>query len=398
MLSFLVRDEAKVCFKKSSNLKIIYFVTVDWFFLSHFIDRAKFIKAAGFEVLVICKFERCRSLIEAEGIRCIPLDLSRKSINPIQMLRLVFNLKKIYRIERPALVHQVALKPILIGTLAAKFSSGISILNAPVGMGYIFTSNSIKALFLRPFVNFALRLLMNPNGSYVVFENSDDRNFLIQKGFVQPSKSWLIKGAGVNIKDYNLRLQSDHREVVIVLPARLLWDKGIGDFVNAAKIILDKGLNARFVVVGGHDHHNASNIDSRIIDDWNSKGPVEFWGFQKDMKKIFSLFDIVCLPSYREGLPKALLEGMAAGLPCVTTNVPGCREVVKNEDNGYLVPPRNPQALADAIQKLILDADLRRKMGMKGRQRILSEFSSKIICEKTFELYKEILKIHCLQI
>jgi glycosyltransferase involved in cell wall biosynthesis len=394
MLSFLLRDEAKDSFQKTLNLKIIYFVSVDFFFVSHFIERAKFSKAAGFDVLVICKFERCRSLIEAEGIRCIPLDLSRSSINLIQMLRMVFHLIKIYRVERPALIHQVALKPIIIGSLAAKFTSGIRILNAPVGLGYIYTSGSIKAFFLRPFVNFSLRLLMNPNDGHVVFENSDDRNYFINRGFVQSCKSSLIRGAGVNIEDYNFRLQSDNREAVILLPARLLWDKGIDDFVNAAKIILDNGLNARFVVVGGHDHHNPSNIDSRIIDEWNSKGPVEFWGFQNDMKKILSLVDIVCLPSYREGLPKALLESMAAGLPIVTTDVPGCREVVKNEDNGYLVPARNPQALADAIQKLILDTNLRREMGMKGKKRILSEFSSKIICEKTVDLYKEILKIH----
>jgi glycosyltransferase involved in cell wall biosynthesis len=177
----------------------------------------------------------------------------------------------------------------------------------------------------------------------------------------------------------------------VVLVARLLWDKGIGEFVEAARILRLRGAKARFVIVGDPDFDNRACINSMTLEAWKTEGVIELWGFRSDIADVLTEANIACLPSYREGLPKSLLEAMAAGLPCITTDVPGCREAVRDGDNGLLVPAKDASALANAIEHLLLNPDVAQIMGTRGRERLEQEFSSRQVNEKTLTLYRELL-------
>ena len=370
--------------------KLLFFVTVDWFFCSHFMERAKAARRAGYEVIVLTQVDRYRSAIEDAGLRLIPLAIDRRSLSPLEALNTMWQLVRVFRHERPDLLHQVAIKPILLGGLAARVAGIRRVVNAVVGGGYLFTSTSLLMRSIRPVIRLALRFLLNPPGSRVIFENQDDLVTFVQAHQVRAKDAVLIRGAGVNVDLFQHR--SAHNTVpLIVVPARLLWDKGLGEFVEAARLLRNQGIRARFALVGDVDPGNRASIDPIVLHQWRAEGVVELWGFRSDMPQVLAEADIVCLPSYREGLPKALLEAMAAGLPCVTTDVPGCREAVRDGENGLLVPLRDHKTLALALNRLIQDPDLRDQMGQRGKARASTEFASPIICQRTLDVYEELL-------
>ncbi len=374
--------------------KLIFLVTVDWFFCSHFLERAVAAREAGYEVLIITNVDRHGDVIRNAGLRLVHLAISRRSLNPFGALLTLLRIVKIYRKEQPDLIHHVALKPILLGGLAVRAAGCHGrMINAMVGGGYAFTSHHLFARMLRPFLIIGLRFLLNPRGSRVIFENGDDLNTFADAGLVRREDSALIRGAGVDPVRFHPNSNSSgmHRHPIVVLVARLLWDKGVGEFVDAARTLRHSGVNARFVIVGEPDAENRGCIDSVTLQTWRAEGIVELWGFRNDIPQVLTEVTIACLPSYREGLPKSLLEAMAAGLPCVTTDVPGCREAVRDNDNGLLVPAKNSSALADAIEYLLRNPAVARKMGERGRERLEQEFSSRHINERTLALYREML-------
>lgn len=370
--------------------KLIFFVSVDWFFCSHFIERAKAAKEAGYDVVVLTQVGRHRAIIEDAGFRVIPLAVDRRSLSPLKAFNTIRELIRVFRDESPDLLHQVAIKPILLGGFAARVAGVKRVVNALVGGGYVFTSTSPLMRLLRPIIKAALKLLLNPPGSRVIFENNDDLCAFVRARQVRSEAAVLIRGAGVNVELFQ-RKAVQNSVLMVVVPARLLWDKGLGEFVAAARMLRQHHHNVRFVLVGGEDPGNRASIQPYLLEQWRQEGVVELWGFRSDMPEVLAQADIVCLPSYREGLPKALLEAMAAGLPCVTTDVPGCREAVRDGDNGLVVPPRDHVALAQALSRLIQNPNLRSQMGERGRARVCAEFSSSIICEKTLKLYEELL-------
>ncbi len=370
---------------------LLFLITADWFFCSHFFERAKAAEEAGYKVVVVTHVDRHRAAIEDAGLRLINLEIDRRSLNPLAALYTLWQLIRLYRCERPEVLHHIALKPILLGSLAARFSGVKSIVNAVVGGGYAFTSNSRMIRVIRPVLVLALRFLLNPRGSRVIFENDDDLLMFVRKGLVRKEDAVLIQGAGINADLYCARSVESSPRPLIVLPARLLWDKGVGEFVQAAHILRGQGVEARFALVGGPDPGNRASIDNATLEKWKEEGIVEIWGFRNDMPAVLSEADIVCLPSYREGLPKVLLEAMAASLPCVTTDVPGCRTAVHDGVNGLLVPPRDPEALAWALKRLINEPCLRRQMGLRGKERVLVEFASQIICRQTLLVYENLI-------
>jgi len=376
---------------KSNPYKLIFFVTADWFFCSHFIDRAISARKAGYDVAVITQASgQFYSTIEAAGIRVIPLSIDRKSLNPFATMVTLWRLTQILQRERPDILHQVALKPILVGGLAAKLANVRHIVNAVVGGGYVFTSSSALMRVLRPIIRLSLKLLLNPQGSRVVFENSDDMSAFVQEGWLRAEDAVLIRGAGVNETLFHSK-SSNNDLPLIAMPSRLLWDKGIGEFVQAARMLRECNVKARFAIIGRPDPGNRASIDPVVLNRWKEEGIVELWGFRQDMPQVLREADIVCLPSYREGLPKVLLEAMAASLPCVTTDVPGCREAVRDQENGLLVPPRDPAALARALHELIRNPEMREQMGRKGRAKVLTDFASSIICRKNLAVYEALI-------
>lgn len=370
--------------------KLLFFVTEDWFFCSHFLRRAVAAKEAGYEVGVITRVQKAGDIIRSHGLRLIPVDSARRGANPWKELKLLRRLVGIYRAEAPAVVHHVALKPILYGTIAARVAGVPRIVNAPVGMGYAFSSSTCKAKLIRPFVVLAYRSLMNPSNGHVVVENPDDRQFLVDMRMADPHRLSVIKGAGVDLKQFT-SVEEPKGVAVVALIARMLWDKGVGEFVQAAELLREERIEARFVLVGGRDPDNPAAITEAQLMSWRKSGSVEWWSHRQDMPNVYKTVNIVCLPSYREGLPKVLIEAAACGRAIVTADVPGCREVVRNGVNGLLVPGRNTMALAQAIKNLILDEGLRRKMGQEGRKIAEKWFSVDTINRETLLLYDALL-------
>jgi glycosyltransferase involved in cell wall biosynthesis len=302
-----------------------------------------------------------------------------------------FEILTLYRKIKPDIVHQVALKPVIVGTLAARIARIDRIINAFAGLGFLFTTKSkLKAIF-KKLAFFTLKVILDTPRVRLILQNTEDLKLMLSEEIISKGQAVIIRGSGVNLTVFHPGREPCSPPLV-VLASRMLWDKGVGEFVQAAKLINSNGRKAKFVLVGGPDADNPASISIRQLEDWHSDGIVEWWGQRDDMPSIFARSDIVCLPSYREGLPKVLLEAGASAKPVVTTDTIGCREVIQNGVNGLIVAPRNPHELANAIKKLLDDADLRKAMGARGREIVENEFSEEKIVEKTLRLYRETMK------
>jgi glycosyltransferase involved in cell wall biosynthesis len=368
---------------------IVYLLAEDFLFMSHFVERAVAAKAAGMRVVVAARHGPAAERIRTAGLEFVPLDFRRRSLNPFRELGTISEIARLYQAEKPDLVHHIALKPIIYGTIAAWLKGVKAVVNAPIGMGFIFTSRKPLARLLRPVVRFALRMLLNPKGSRVVFENPEDRDDLVAGGYVRSRDAVLIPGAGVDLEEFHPNPEPPS-PVVVVLAARMLESKGVREFVAAARILRERGITARFKLAGAPDPGNPESIPEHPLREWSDSGIVEWLGHRTDMAAVYGAAHIACLPSYREGLPKALLEAMAAGLPVVSTDVVGCRYAVAANETGLLVPARDAEALAEALATVIGDAALRRRFGAAGRQRAERLFGSPAIIAQTLQLYDEL--------
>jgi len=375
--------------------KIIINLTEDWFFVSHFLSRAIDAKKAGYDVYISCNEQKDRKYIEKKGITFFSLPLNRRGLNPIYELNTFLRYFYIFNKIKPDIVHNVGPKPIIYGSIAAKLVKIKSVINAPIGMGYVFTSSTLKAKLLKRILLFLFKLTLNKHHGYnqknrVIFENSDDMNFFINSKIVNTNEAILIRGAGIEIDEELIKKKRENVIPTIALVARMLEDKGIYEFVEAAKILKKKNIRGRFLLVGDIDKKNPTSIKQSILEEWNDKKIIEWLGWVKDVKNLLLGTDVLCLPSYREGLPKSLLEGAAIGLPIVTTNTVGCREVVLDGINGYLVPIKESQKLSLAIQKLIVNKELRVRMGQESFKIAKTKFSSEIINSQTISIYNEL--------
>ena len=278
-------------------------------------------------------------------------------------------------------------KPVLYGSLAARLTGVKGVVNAMSGLGYLFMAPRGLNPW-QPFVRGAYRLAFSQPHSRVILQNPDDSDLFVRSGILRPGRATLIRGSGVDIKTFVPAPERPGTPIVL-LPARLLRHKGVLEFVSAARHLRGDGVNARFVLAGGLDV-NPSAISRTQIERWQADGIVEWWGQCDDMNGVFAKSTIVCLPSYREGLPKAILEAMACERAVITTDVPGCREAVRNGDNGFLVPAGEWRPLAEGIRVLLDDTELRRKMAHRGRERAVEEFRVEIVVRETLNLYREL--------
>jgi glycosyltransferase involved in cell wall biosynthesis len=374
-----------------TSKKILYLLTEDWFFCSHFIERAIATQAAGYEVVIVAREREHGERIRAAGLRFISLEFERRSMNPQTEMRQFWQILALYRHERPDLVHQVSPKPIFYGTAAALITGVPAIVNAPVGMGYIFSSEDWRALLLRPFVRMAYRFLANPRRSCVVFENRDDLKIFLNWNAVRSSDAVLIRGAGVDLSRFR-PVARNNPIPVIALVGRMLRDKGVNEYVAAAHQLHDEGVVARFLLVGAPDPINPSSIPIKTLENWHGRKGLEWLGWCEDIPTLLEKIDVICLPSYREGLPKSLIEAAACGLPIVATDTPGCREVVRHGDNGFLVAVGDIQQMAKVLKQLIQDPEMRDRMGGRGAEIAAKEFSSDLVITETLILYEKLLR------
>ncbi|WP_460252908.1 glycosyltransferase family 4 protein [Acidiphilium sp. MT5] len=374
---------------KPAGRHIVFLIGEDWFFASHFRARARAAQAAGWRVSVLTRTaSAASSSLRADGFTVIGVDFVRARLNPLAEFRLLRSIVRHYRALKPDIVHHVALKPILLGSLAARLAKLRRVVNAPVGQGFVFSSPTLKARLLRPFVGIALRASIGARGAVAVFENDEDRTAMIAAGAIAPAQTVLIRGAGVDITQFTPQPRSN-KVVQVVLGARMLRDKGVREFIAAAKLLHAQGVAANFLLAGAPDPGNPAALSEAEL---RGAAPVRWLGPVGDMAGLLASCDIACLPSYREGMPKFLLEAMASGLPCVATNVTGCREAVIDGETGLLVPAQDEAALAGALARLIGDADLRTRMGSAGRARVLSNFSETEICTQTLRLYQRLIE------
>jgi len=369
--------------------RLLFVISEDYVFVSHRLFLGKYALEQGMHVGILCNTSKHKKLIEESGIEVFDWPFIRGSLNPINEIKSLWFVFITIKKFKPDIVHSVALKPIIYASIACRCLFIKRRVFALTGVGFVFSSDKMKAKFLRPAVAAVLKWAFNGSLSRIIVQNSDDRVLLASKNIADPESVHLIRGAGVDTVAFKPSF-IDSNIPLVILPARVLWDKGVGEFVSAARILYEKGLNARFAIVGEPDHHNPMCVPIAQIKLWVNEGTVEYWGHQYNMPKVLESASIVCLPSYREGLPKSLLEAASCGLPLVAFDVPGCREAIDNERNGYLVPLKDVNALSMALEKLILNKDLRETMGNNSRKKAIQEFSQERIAKETFEVWESL--------
>ncbi len=374
-----------------SKPQLLFFVTEDWYFLSHRMGLAKAMMEAGYDVSLITQVDKGAAEIEAAGIYLYPLHIKRSGMNLWREAKTFLRIVQIYHKVRPDIVHHVALKPVVYGAIAARLVGITRRVNALAGLGFVFSSYSWRARLIKPVVTLLLLIALSGKKARLIVQNADDVSFFKDKKLVLASSIRLVRGSGVDPSRFLPVPENLEQKPLIVLPARLLQDKGVGEFVDAAReIIKEKGALARFALVGQPDLQNPASFTPAQIAAWEKEGIVEYWGWREDMSEVFASANIACLPSYREGLPKSLLEAAACGRAIVTCDVPGCREIVKHKENGWLVPARDVAALAEALIQAIKQPDLRARYAKYSRKLIEEVFAEKYIYEQTLNIYREI--------
>lgn len=365
--------------------KLVYFVTEDWYFCLHWLRIAVASKSAGYDVSVVTRVRDHGDFIRQAGITLVPFEISRQGMNPFREISTIARLVALYREISPDIVHNVAMKPLLYGSLASRLAGITRNVSTLAGLGWLFTSPSIIAKMLNRIVVSLLGKFFVD--SVVILQNYDDAFFLRSLGL---NRTKVIRGAGVDVNKY-VPSPEPSGSPLVILPARMLWDKGIKEFVEAARLLATRGITARCVLVGGTDTGNPTAVAAEKLNEWKAEGVIEWWGQRNDMPEVYEQAHIVCLPSYREGLPTVLIEAASSGRPIVTTDSVGCREVVRHGENGFLVPIKSVIELTEALQLLIEDADLRKKMGAEGREIAVREFAVEKVTAETIAMYRELL-------
>jgi glycosyltransferase involved in cell wall biosynthesis len=374
--------------QKNDRPKLLFVVTEDWYFVSHRLQLAVAASEAGFEVVVATRVKQHGNIIREAGIRLLPLELSRRIGNPLMEIMDLFFL---YRRERPDIVHHVALKPVFLGGLAGRLAGFPAQVNAVAGLGWLFTSRSRTARWINPLIRWARACLLNFPRCRVIVQNPDDAQLLKQFG-IPESNLRLIRGVGVNTIEFSPKPEPQG-PVCVVMASRMLWIKGVGEFVKAARLLKESNVDARFILAGYPDSGNPASVPEEQLNAWQNEGVIEFLGHQEDMPTVIEASHVMCLPSHGgEGVPKVLLEAAACGRPIITTDTPGCREVVRDGYNGLLIPARNSNSLADALLQLINNTTLRTQMGQRSREIALADFSSESAIAQTLKCYEELIK------
>jgi len=374
-----------------NSQKILFVVTEDWYFCSHRLPLAVEAKNNGYDVVVATRVSDQRETIEQNGLRLINLTcMKRSSINPFRELAAFIEILQIIRRERPDLLHLVAMKPAIYGALSSKLTGFSKRVNALGGLGFVFSSKKLLARILRPMLLSLFRFIFNDPQSRLILQNEDDLALMTEKAGVDRCNIRLIFGAGVDLQQYPAT-KLPVGQPVVVLASRLLWDKGIGEFVAAATSLREQGVKARFVLVGDSDLENPGSVPREQLKAWHDSGVIEWWGYQKNMPDILSQASVVCLPTYYgEGVPKILIEGMACARPIVTTDMPGCRTLVREGRNGLLVPPKSTTDLSNALAKLINSPQLCLEMGQAGRRIAEEDYSQTQVIGETLSVYREL--------
>lgn len=360
------------------------------FFLSHRLPLAVAAKKAGFEVHVATANGPAAQIIISHGFEHHVVPFARRGHNLLNELVTLLSLAELFWRVKPALIHLVTIKPVLYGGIAARLVGVSSVVSAVSGLGTVFLADSSFARIRRKLITHLYRVAFKSKRGVVIFQNSADRDALLELRALKAEQARLIRGSGVALTDFAC-LPEPEGKPIVVMAARLLRDKGVFEFVEAARLLNARGLLIEMRLIGAPDPGNPTSVTQQELDQWMKEGLIELLGYRNDIAAQYAAVNIVCLPSYREGLPKSLVEAAACGRAVVTTDVPGCRDAIVPGETGLLAKVKDAVSLADAIQALIEEPERRKKLGQAGRVLAEEVFAIEKIVEQHMTIYWELL-------
>ncbi len=368
--------------------KLLFLISEDWFFALHFLPLAKAIAARGYEVSVATQVNAHADAITSAGVALYPIRLGRAGLNPISALAELADIKRLYARLRPDVVHQIALKPIVLGTRAAASASIPGVVNMIAGLGYVFADDTPRARLIRSGIAPLLKRAFAQPGSRIMVQHRDDAAELGRLGLAARDAIDVVPGVGILRHEFDIPPPPPGPPLV-VLPARLLRHKGVLVFAEAARRLKHEGLDARFAIAGAPDPGNPASLTEDDLSRIAADGAVELWGWRDDMRAVLAQSSIVCLPTYyREGLPKSLLEAAAANRAIVTTDMPGSRDVVLNGDGGWLARPRDAASLAAALREAITNPAMRTRKAQAACDHARAHYGLDAIAQQTIDIYE----------
>jgi len=372
-------------------VKVLLFANTDWYLYNFRLPLAHALRSQGYDVVLVSPGGKYSERLTQAGFRWIAFPLVRRRLNPVAEFITILRLVRLYRRERPTVAHHFTLKCVVYGSIAARLARIKGVVNALAGLGHIFSDNGMQARLLRLIVRRVCKSILRQ--TQVVFQNSEDHRTCLERGLVDESAAHLIRGSGVDVERFKPRAKNNaSRQKYVLLASRLLWAKGVAEYVEAARLVRRQIPEAVFLIAGEADSGNPASVPQETIDEWKAQGDVEVLGHCEDMQALIEKADLVALPTYYgEGVPRILIEAAASGKPLVATDMPGCREIVLGKFNGLLVPPRDSHALAHAIREILPDDIRRARMGKHSRQLACDEFSEKQVINKTLQVYLRVL-------
>jgi glycosyltransferase involved in cell wall biosynthesis len=370
--------------------RIVFFANTDWYLYNFRLPLIKDLHKNQYEIFLLSPPGPYGQKLLDLGFRWIPINLDRASLNIFKEIKTIFWLRNFVKKNRIDLVHGFTIK-CAVYTSIASINTNILNVFAITGMGYIFTSNDLKARLLKPAVWGILKLSLNRKLSQLILQNPDDLNFFVSSKLVSKQKISLILSSGVDCQKFiPNNIYRDKSKFRVLLSARLLWDKGIGTYIESAKGLLKEDHKIEFLIAGTTDPGNPSAIPMKKINEWNNHGYIKYLGHVDNMPSLLQSVDLAVLPSAREGLPKSLIEALACGIPIVSSDVPGCREVLEDNINGFLIPYGDEKKLQEAIKFFLVHPELYAQFSKNARLSALNRFDAKIINHQTKKVYKKL--------
>jgi glycosyltransferase involved in cell wall biosynthesis len=368
-----------------NRLKFVFLANISWNIYNYRLPLIEALRDAGHEVVLLAPQDDYTSRLTEKGFRWAHLRMSQRGLNPLVEPQIIRDIYGFYRKEKPDIVHHFTPKGVIYGSLAARWAGVKRTVNTITGLGYVFSDEATGTLLLRSITTRLYRMALS--NTTVLFQNAEDMQRLSAIQGVQGADFQLLAGSGINLTKFSSQPEPPGPPVVM-LAARLMMEKGVSYFVEAARILQQYGTPARFVLVGSPAQDAHAAVTEGVIRKWVESGLIEWWGWRDDMERVYPQAHIVCLPTYYgEGVPRTLIEAAASGRPIVATDIAGCRKVVQDGVNGFLVPVRDSPMLAQAIQRLIKDPDLRAQMGARGREIAQRDFTARQHIAEYFSAY-----------
>lgn len=369
--------------------KLLFVVNVDWFFISHRLPIAIAAQQQGYEVHVACQMTDKGQSLREHGFILHELALDRSGTSVFKELNTFLAIWSVIRRIKPDVLHAITIKPVLYSGIASRFSPVARVASIS-GLGFVFIAQGFKAAILRKGIGLLYRLALHRDRTKVIFQNPADKQLFVEHKIIDASQPVIIRGSGVDLTKYQVHPEPQQVPVVVLL-ARLLIDKGVLEFVEAARLLKKQGVACRMVLVGDTDE-NPQSITASQLQQWVDQQLVEYWGYTSDVNTTYSKSNIVVLPSYREGLPKSLIEAAACGRAVITTDVPGCRDAITPNETGLLVTVKDATQLADAIATLCQNPAMRRQLGDAGRTLAEAQFDIRAVVAHHLTLYHQLLE------